>query len=114
MAAGDDMGHDRGPVRAGSPAGSGGAGGTGSRLSGDYTEQQKRALLDRIERDFTYHAPADREDVDAYRRIRHVGKAFAMVVIDEVPIGRELSTALTKIEEAVMHANAGRARGGGS
>lgn len=110
MPGGDDMGH--GPVRAGSPAGSGGA--TGDRLAGDYASQQKQALLDRIERDFTYHAPAGRDDVDAYQRIRSMGGAFAKLLVYELPIGRELSTALTKIEEAVMHANAGRARGGGS
>ncbi len=100
-----------GPVRAGSPGG--GAGGTGAKASaGSLEAQQKQRLLDRIEHDFTYHAPAGPEDVDAYQRIRNVGKAFAMVLVEEVPTGRELSSAIAYVDKAVMHANAGRARGG--
>ena len=96
-----------GPVRAGSPAGSGGTG----VHPGSLEAQQKQRLRDRIENDFTYHPPAGPEDVDAYQRIRSVGKAFALVLVEEVPIGRELSAAIAYIDKAVMHANAGRARG---
>ena len=105
---GEDHGHRTEPVRAGSPAGAGGAG----PPPGSLEAQQKQRLRDRIENDFTHHPPAGPADVDAYQRIRSVGKAFALVLIEEVPTGRELSAALAYVDKAVMHANAGRARGG--
>lgn len=57
---------------------------------------------------FTYHPPQD-GDVAAYERIRAAGRALAEVLIENVPQSRERSTALAKIREAVMWANAGRA-----
>lgn len=69
------------------------------------------ALHARIERDFTYHAPTP-EMATAFVDIRVLTKKLAHTLVDLVPTGRELSTALTKLEEAVMHANAGIARAG--
>lgn len=68
-------------------------------------------LLARIESDFTYHAPLpNRNHVERYQAIRDRAKELALLVADEVPEGREQSLALTKVEEAVMWANAGIAR----
>lgn len=71
----------------------------------------REALHERIENDFMYHPPRDEEMVMAYTDLRERFKALAHVLIDTVPPGRELSLALTKLEEAVMHANSGIARG---
>jgi len=64
----------------------------------------------KIENNFTYHAPTG-DQATKYERIRSMGKADAYLIDDMVPDGREKSLALTKLEEAVMWANAGIARG---
>lgn len=58
-----------------------------------------------IENRFTYHAPKG-DQADRYKRIRNWGKSFAYIIIRDCPDSRERSLALTKIDEAVMHANA--------
>lgn len=63
----------------------------------------------RIDNDFVYHAP-DKDDIAAHEEMRHRALEFARYLVDTVPIGRELATALTKLEEMVMWANAGIAR----
>jgi hypothetical protein len=72
---------------------------------------QHNQLLGRIESDFTYHAPKDGQP-EAYALLRGQAKALARAIVELVPPGREQSTALTRLEEAVMHANAGIARHG--
>ncbi len=74
----------------------------------DQCPKQKK-LLDRIDNDFTYHRPpvgCGQDFVD----MREKAKELATLMTARVPIGRELSSALTRLEEAVMHANAGIAR----
>lgn len=66
-------------------------------------------LIRRIENDFKYHAPTE-DKVEAHELIRSLGKSFAKDLVIECPTGRELSMALTKLEEAVMWANASIAR----
>lgn len=57
---------------------------------------------------FSYHPPQGEEDVERYQRIREAGKAFAQVLVEEVPgTATELATAIEKVREAVMFANAG-------
>lgn len=68
-------------------------------------------LLERIDSDFTYHAPRDGQ-LEKYTTLRGAAKMFAIAIVELVPAGREQSTALTRLEEAVMHANAGIARHG--
>lgn len=58
---------------------------------------------------YTYHAPTP-EKQETYVLLRETAKALAEAVILHAPIGRERSVALTKIEEAVMWANAAIAR----
>ena len=62
-----------------------------------------------IQNRFTYHAPAV-EDIEKYPTIRQLAKEFADLIDDLVPDGREKALAITKLEEAVMWANAGIAR----
>ena len=66
---------------------------------------------DDLENRFTYHAPKG-EQPDKYAQIRLAGKNFAMLVNELCPQTREQSLAITKIEEAVMWANAAIARHG--
>ena len=60
---------------------------------------------------FTYHPPSAVNDQPArYERIRAEAKAFAHLLDELVPDSRELSLAITHLEEAVMWANAAIAR----
>ena len=58
---------------------------------------------------FTYHAPKNDQPA-RYEDIRKTGREFAEVVNAHCPDSRERSLAITKIEEAVMWANAAIAR----
>lgn len=71
----------------------------------------KQVLRDRVANDHTYHRPVN-DQAQRYEGIRAQARAFSEYLIDACPPGRELSTALTKVEEAVFHANAGIARSG--
>ena len=75
-----------------------------------------RGLHDRIDSDFRYHPPKDgqagQQQAELYVELRDMAGALAHRMASVVPEGRELSTALTKLEEAVMWANAGIARHG--
>lgn len=66
--------------------------------------------LKEIETRFTYHPPRDAEQRATYERIREQAKAFALYIALNTPESREQSLALTKLEEAVMWANAAVAR----
>lgn len=61
---------------------------------------------------YTYHAPVNDKQMIVYGEIRRQAKALAHYFLECVPEGRERSVALTKLEEAVMWANAGAARNG--
>lgn len=67
-------------------------------------------LHDRVENDLTLHPPKNPDIAAAMDGVRARFKDLAHDMIDAVPAGRELSTALTKIEEACFHAIAGIAR----
>lgn len=68
-------------------------------------------LLERIESDFTYHAPAP-DQIPLFNHLRAEARGLARTIAHVVPPSREQSLALTKLEEAVMWANAGIARHG--
>lgn len=69
----------------------------------------KQALSNRIENDFVFHAPKPGQ-TDLYEQIRENGKLFARDLLKLCPAGRELSAALTKLDEVVFWANAAIAR----
>lgn len=69
----------------------------------------KVALKKRINNDFTYHKPPADIGI-VFVQIREKAKELAHLIVDLTPPGREQSSALTNLEQAVMHANAGIAR----
>ena len=62
-----------------------------------------------IENNFKYHAPKEDQPIK-YEQIRTQAKAVAYWIEENCPEGRERSLAFTKLEEAVMWANASIAR----
>lgn len=62
-----------------------------------------------IERNFTYHQPKEGQQ-DKYEEIRRNAKTLAYSINVLCPRSREQSLAWTKLEEAVMWANAAIAR----
>jgi len=64
---------------------------------------------DEIIHRFTYHPPTGTQP-KKYEEIREHALNFALFINVVCPDCREKSLAMTKIEEAVMHANAGIAR----
>jgi len=66
-------------------------------------------LAKQIENAFTYHPPHGSQ-VERYGLIRGQGRTLADTLAKLCPESRELSLALTKLEEVVMWANAAIAR----
>lgn len=64
---------------------------------------------DVIENNFSYHAPKE-DQPERYEAIRHKAKMLAAYINENCPDSREKSLAFTKLEEAVMWANAAIAR----
>ena len=58
---------------------------------------------------FTYHSPS-KSQAGCYEALREHGREIAEAIDDLCPESREKSLAFTKIEEAIMWANAGIAR----
>lgn len=58
---------------------------------------------------FTYHTP-NANQIDRYQHLRNEGRHLADLIVIACPASRERSLALTKVEEAVMWANAAIAR----
>lgn len=68
--------------------------------------------LDRyINRTLTYHPPKP-EARPAFDEIRRIAREYATAIHEHCPPGRERESALTKLEEVVMWANASIARNG--
>jgi hypothetical protein len=62
-----------------------------------------------IENNFKYHSPKPGQP-EKYTDIREKAKELAYLIDEECPNSREKSVAMTKLEEAVMWANASVAR----
>lgn len=69
------------------------------------TTQQKQ----QIENNFTYHPPHG-DQLQRYQMLRNAAKELAVMISETTKPSREQSLALTKLEEAIMWANAGIAR----
>jgi len=63
-----------------------------------------------FERRFKYHPPQNEEQKQKYETLRFKFKNMAEAVLAHCPDSRERSLAFTKIEEAMMWANASIAR----
>jgi hypothetical protein len=59
---------------------------------------------------FDHHAPSDPRVAESHGVVRNECKHLAIIVAQLCPEGREKALALTKIEEAMMFANAAIAR----
>ena len=66
-------------------------------------------MIDQINNNFKYHSPKE-EQIPKYGDIRDNARKLALLVNLLCPNSREKSLAITKIEEAVMWANAAIAR----
>jgi hypothetical protein len=66
-------------------------------------------MKDELNLRFTYHSPKPGQP-EKYTKLRELGKQLAEEIVASVPDSREQSLALTKVEEAIMWANAGIAR----
>ena len=66
-------------------------------------------MNEQIENNFRYHAPKEGQP-QRYTELRDAAKTLALYIDHECPNSREKSLALTKLEEAVMWANAAIAR----
>lgn len=82
-----------------------------SPMATRFTKESQEELMDQEELDkrFTYHAPKGNQ-VARYTLLRDTAKLLATTIQTECPDSREKSLAITKIEEAVMWANASIAR----
>lgn len=70
---------------------------------------EKEELKARNANNFKHHPPTD-EQVKRYQAIRRISEEYANFLIDNCPQSRELSLAITNLEQAQMWANAAIAR----
>jgi hypothetical protein len=75
----------------------------------DYTTEKNLLLIPDLENRFTYHAPKLGQP-ETYSFLRDQAKNLAYHLVNNCPPSRELSLALTKLEEVVFWANASIAR----
>lgn len=71
----------------------------------------RRITQEDIDSRFTYHPPKEGQPAK-YETLRNTAKELAEMIVELGVPGRETSTAVTKVEEAIMWANAGIARHG--
>ena len=71
--------------------------------------ERTNKLLKEIDNRFTYH-PQKPDQIPRFEEIRNAGKRFAKTIVFCCPESEELLIAFTKIDEAVMFANASIAR----
>lgn len=64
----------------------------------------KTDLHARVEHNLTLHPPTNEAVIERMAHVRASAKQFAHDVVDACPEGRELSMALTEIEDACQHA----------
>jgi hypothetical protein len=63
-----------------------------------------------LENRFTYHPPKDSDTVETHEAVREELRVTAILLDELLPDSREKSIAITKLEEALMWANAAIAR----
>lgn len=68
-----------------------------------------KPLNEQFENNFKYHSPKEGQP-ERYELIRYKIKQLAYLIDENCPPSREKSLAITKIEEAMMWANASIAR----
>ena len=78
-------------------------------MEGYIQEYENESQRNRIENAFSYHVPKNTQTL-RYEHIRNYAKEMAYMLTALCPPSRELSLALTHLEEMVMQANASIAR----
>ena len=73
------------------------------------TNAARTQLLERIENEFTYHAPTPEQQV-SYAQLRLHAKEFATLIANLTPACHEQRLALDLLNLAIMQANAAIAR----
>lgn len=71
--------------------------------------QPSQRLLDQLERTFIYHSPK-MDQPQRYSELRAAAGDLARMMAQSCPESRELSLALTHLEQSIMFANAAIAR----
>lgn len=74
------------------------------------SQTDRHELHRRIRHDFGYHPPSTDDVKKRHEEVRSLLGNVAITLTDWVPKGREQSLMLTKLEEAMMWANAAIAR----
>lgn len=72
-------------------------------------EAKRAAQITDINNRFSYHPPKG-DQAQRYENLRDQAKSLALSIVALTPASREQALALTKLEEAVMHANSAIAR----
>lgn len=80
-----------------------------TQKSTELKYKMQAEVVNRLENAFIYHKPTDDQPA-RYTAIREKAKELAFLICGNSKDSRERSLSLTKIEEAVMWANAGIAR----
>lgn len=70
----------------------------------------KSELLERARNNFEHHPPCNDLEIAQHETVREVCRGVAKALIDICPESRELSLALTNLEQAMFWANAALAR----
>ncbi len=73
-----------------------------------YTPSEEK--VKQVDISFKYHSPKD-DQPERYVYLRERARFLGMDILHMVPLGREQSLAITKLEEAIMWANKGIACG---
>jgi len=63
-----------------------------------------------LQQRFQHHPPRNDADIKAHEAIRETCRQAAVTIMGQTPASREQSLAVTKLEEAMMWANAALAR----
>ena len=72
-----------------------------------YTIDEK--MRARLNNDYTHHSSKN-DQPERYILIREAAKNLAIVIVENSPVSREQSVALTLLDQVVMEANAAIAR----
>jgi len=81
-----------------------------SCCDGTCSPECGRKVDEELENRYCYHAPKDVEQTQKYEQIRAECKNLAYTLKELVPNSRELSRALTCLDDVMFNANAGIAR----
>jgi len=76
---------------------------------GKMKYEPKEDVVKKLDNNFCYHTPKDGQ-AERYVEIRDEGRNYAYLLSRQCPPSRELSVALTALEDCVMWANASIAR----